>query len=482
MIFMRAALLPWPPKAEISQALRHEAANMKLRTRLNLVVTGLTAVFMAVLITSEIRDTRTSVREEIEAANRVASQLLGRLVVIYSRTGGPEVVLQFLQQLGRVRANDIILRSAAGVVLYRSPPPTYKAGREAPQWFAHLLAPNQARTIFPLPGGVELVIEAQISRSVLDAWDDLTRLLMLAAIMLVLVNGLAFWLVDRALAPFPVIAKGLERIQRGELAFRLPPLPGSEAHAIGAAFNRMAQAVEDNVQTERRAREAQDRLEERLDMARVVEQRVDEERRLIAHELHDEFGQSVTAIRSLALVIATQTKEPAMSDTARLISDEAARLYDAMHGLIPRLMPPSLDTLGLAETLENLVRDWQRRFPAVALSLRHTLAGDLGPSVTLAIYRVVQEGLINALRHAQAAHVNINVESDAERIVVAVTDDGIGMPKDWSRPGHFGLRGLTERVEHLGGIFKIGNHEPRGASLNAEIPLTALASAARESP
>jgi two-component system, NarL family, sensor histidine kinase UhpB len=172
-------------------------------------------------------------------------------------------------------------------------------------------------------------------------------------------------------------------------------------------------------------------------------------------------------------VIANQAKEPAMGDTARLISNEAARLYDAMHGLIPRLMPPELDTLSLAETLEGLVRDWQRRFPTVALSLRHTLAGDLGPSVTLAIYRVVQEGLINALRHAQASHVNINVESDAERIVVSVTDDGVGLPQEWARPGHFGLRGLSERVEHLGGVFKVRNREPRGASLNAEIPLTA---------
>ncbi len=90
---------------------------MKLRTRLNLVVAGLTAVFVAVLLTEEIQNTRSSVREEIEAANRVASQLLGRLAVIYSRTGGTQVVLQFLQQLGHIRANDIILRTPAGEVL-----------------------------------------------------------------------------------------------------------------------------------------------------------------------------------------------------------------------------------------------------------------------------------------------------------------------------------------------------------------------------
>ena len=87
---------------------------MKLRTRLNLVVAGLTATFVIVLIAGEITTARDSVREEIEAANRAASQLLGRLAAIYSREGGPELLLQFLQQLGRVHANDITLRVGLG--------------------------------------------------------------------------------------------------------------------------------------------------------------------------------------------------------------------------------------------------------------------------------------------------------------------------------------------------------------------------------
>jgi len=445
---------------------------MKLRTRLNLVVTGLTATFVIVLIAAEILTARTSVREEIEAANRAASQLLGRLASIYSREGGPELLLQFLQQLGRVHANDIVLESPAGHVLYRSPPPTYKAGREAPAWFAQLLVPAPARHTFPLAGGVRLIVEAHSSRAVLDAWDQITRLLTVATIMLIIVNGLAFRLVGRSLAPFPIIADGLQRIQQGDLAFRLPQLPGFEAHAIGGAFNRMAQAVEDKVQAERKALEAETQLEERREMAHLVEQRVEEERRLIAHELHDEFSQSVTAIRSLALAIVTQgaTRDP--GEAARLIAEEAARLYDAMHGLIPRLVPLSLDTLGLAETLESLVRDWQRRTPSIALLLRQELSADPGPSVTLAIYRVVQEGLINALRHAQASRVDVSVQSDAHRMVVMINDDGVGLPADWARPGHFGLRGLRERVVHLGGVLTVANREPHGVCLTAEIPLT----------
>src|SRR6476620_300287 len=132
---------------------------MKLRTRLNLVVAGLSALFVAVLCVAEVRSTRDSVREEIEAANRVASQLLGRLAAIYSRDGGTDLTLPFLQQLGRVRANDIILKSATGEVLYHSPPPTYKAGRTASEWFTRLLAPETPRHIFPLPGGSQLLVE-----------------------------------------------------------------------------------------------------------------------------------------------------------------------------------------------------------------------------------------------------------------------------------------------------------------------------------
>lgn len=190
---------------------------MKLRTRLNLVVAGLTAAFVIVLISAEVQATRSSIREEIEAANRVAAQLLGRLAYIYSSTGGPELVLPFLQQLGHVRANEIVLRSSDGQLLYRSPPPTYKSGRAVPAWFGRLMSPAPAEYRFSLPGDVLLSVEANPSRAVLDAWDDLIHLFALSTIMLVIFNGAAFWSVNRALVAFPVITEGLERVQRAIL-------------------------------------------------------------------------------------------------------------------------------------------------------------------------------------------------------------------------------------------------------------------------
>ena len=118
---------------------------MRLRTRLNLVVAALSAAFVIVLITAEVQSTRTSVHEEIEASNPVASQLSVRLAAVYSQVGGPDLVLNFLQQLGRVRANEVSLQSATGEVLYRSPPATYKVGREAPAWLAMMFASTCGR-------------------------------------------------------------------------------------------------------------------------------------------------------------------------------------------------------------------------------------------------------------------------------------------------------------------------------------------------
>ncbi|MBV8852749.1 MAG: hypothetical protein JOY91_05075, partial [Sinobacteraceae bacterium] len=138
----------------------------------------------------------------------------------------------------------------------------------------------------------------------------------------------------------------------------------------------------------------------------------------------------------------------------------------------PRLVPVSLDTLGLADTLENLVQDWQSRYPDVKLSLQQELAAEVGPSVALTLYRVAQEGLVNALRHAQAEHIAIDLRGTAERILLTVCDDGVGLAPDWARPGRFGLRALAERVEHVGGHFSVENNSGRGMRLQADIPLT----------
>lgn len=446
---------------------------MKLRTHVNLIVASLSAAFLILGAWLQFDSTRRSVREEIAGANSIATQLLAQVIAGHTQVDDAPL-LGFLEHLGRVRAHEITLRTAAGQVIYRSPPSPYKVGREAPAWFASLILPTTPVHYFPLMSGGEVTLEVNASRAILDGWDDLTQLLIVGGIAFAILNAAVFWLVSRAVAPWPVIASGLSRIEQGDLRHRLPPLKGYEANMIGATFNRMAVSLEEKQLSDRKAFEAEQRLEQRRELDQLIEQRLDEERRLIARELHDEFAQSVTAIRSFAVVIANQhPAESRTAEVARLISTEAARLYDAMHGLIPRLAPLTIDTLGLAETLEGFIKQWQGRHSTIKFSLRHELCLDLGASITIAIYRVVQEGVINAVRHARPTTIDVDITCADSKVQVRVVDDGVGLPQEWSRPGHFGLRGLQERMAMLGGALKLATHAPHGVELTAEIPLGA---------
>jgi two-component system sensor histidine kinase UhpB len=282
-------------------------------------------------------------------------------------------------------------------------------------------------------------------------------------------------LVAHTLRPFPTILAGLERLERGDYGARLPVLAGREARAIGDAINRMASAVEDHVQVRLRALEAERRLTQTREFSRLVAQHTEAERRAIARELHDELGQSVTAIRSLATALGQRLApvDAEGSATAALVADEAGRLYDAMHGIIPRLTPLTLDSLGLVDTLADLVQQTRRREPHVALRFTPSeLPSALGPEGALAAYRVVQEALTNALRHGQARCIDIALGSSAGTLEVVVTDDGSGLPAAWQGSGRYGLRGLAERVESLGGTFEVGANRPHGVRLRATIPVT----------
>jgi len=444
---------------------------LKLRTHINLIVGCLSAAFIALVVWVELDSTRRAVREEIAASNIVAARLLGQVVERYAQAGSAEL-LPFLESLGRVRSNEIALHAKSGELLYRSPESTYKAGRAAPDWFATFLLPAPPTQTFVLGDGARLLVAANPSRAILDGWDDTVRLLLSGVALLAVLNALVFYMVSRALAPLPVIASGLSRLRQGDLHFRLPSFRGVEANVIGVAFNDMALAVEQKVQAERHAREAEARLEERSEWARVIEGRLEEERRMIARELHDEFAQSITAIRSLSASIAAQSSsDTALGTAANLISSEAAKLYDAMHGLIPRLVPLTLDTEGLAASLQRFVAEWQQRNPQLQLTLQQNLPAPLSPATTLTIYRVVQEALINSLRHGKPSRVDIDVECDAQRALVRVTDDGVGLSAEWSRAGRFGLRGLQERVEKLRGSLQVNNRKTQGVEVVAVLPL-----------
>lgn len=448
---------------------------MSLRVKINLIVGVLTLLFLAVVLGLQLRNTRESVREEVVAANRVAAQLLDRTVWRYAAQG-TQAMLAFLQGMGRVRSNDITLLDAEGKVLYTSPPSPYKAGRNAPGWFERLVSPPPAVQSIAFPDG-KLLISANASRAVLDAWEDALVLLGSGVGLLLAVNLMVFWLVGRAVRPFGRIVRALNQLKSGQFDVALPTLQGREAAAIGAAFNRMVGELQHHIETERRAVRAEMELSDKRELSRWIDHHVEEERRTIARELHDELGQSVTAMRSMALSIAqrTQALDPQSAQAARLIADEASHLYDAMHGIIPRLTPLVLDNFGLAEALQDLAERTRRSQSGVLIDTQVALADSpINPDAALALYRAAQEGMTNALRHGQASEVRLEVRAAAGEVTLGVTDNGRGLPADWTArgEGHYGLRWLAERVEGLGGRFSISPAGPRGVQLLVHLPLT----------
>jgi two-component system, NarL family, sensor histidine kinase UhpB len=449
---------------------------MSLRLKIHLIVGVLVTLFVAAVIALQVSATRDSVREEVVAANRVAAQLLNRTVWLQAAQGNT-AMLAFLRGLGRVRANDIMLFNEAGTEIYRSPPSPYKAGRDAPDWFARLIAPPPTEQSIAFPEG-RLSIRADASRAIVDAWDQLAILTLAALVLLVLVNGVVWALVGKTVRPFGDIVQALGRLEAGQLDVKLKPLAGSEAATIGAAFNRMVDGVGARIEAERRAAHAERELSDRRDLARWIDRHLEQERKLIARELHDELGQSVTGIRSLALSVAQRVApfDAQAEAAAKVIADESSRLYDAMHGLIPRLAPLVLDVFGLADALRDLAERSRVAHPALRLTLDIDVSRlALATEATLAIYRAAQEGLTNALRHGNARTVRISLAEADGGARLIVRDDGRGLAPGWQERAradgdHYGLRWLGERVEALGGRIAIADAEGGGAQLEVHLP------------
>ena len=453
---------------------------MTLRLKINLIVGALTVLFVAAVLALQLRSMRESVHEEVLAANRVAAQLLQRNTWLYAAQGTP-AMLAYLQGIGRVRSNDIVLYDAQGQELYRSPPSPYKAGRDAPAWFDRLIAPEASIQSIEFPGG-KLVMRSNASRAAVDAWDYLLVLALGAFALLLVVNALVFWMVGRTVRPFGDIVRALEALEAGRFDAALPPLAGTEAGLIGAAFNRMVARLRQNIETERRAALAESRLSDNRELTRWIERQLEQERRRIAHELHDELGQTVTAMHSMAVSIAQRVHglDAQAEQAARVIAEESSRLYEAMHGIIPRLAPLIIDSFGLGDALADLVERTRRSQPGVEIELLVEL-GDarLDGDAVLALYRGAQEGMTNALRHGHATRIQVAVRRDADAVTLTVGDDGDGLPGDHAaRTGHHGLRWLAERAEGLGGRFRIGPREPRGVELQVRLPLAHSASPA----
>ena len=378
---------------------------MTLRLKINLIVGALTLLFLAAVLALQLRSMRDSVHEEVVAANRVAAQLLDRTVWRYAAQGTP-AMLSFLQGIGRVRSNDITLLRRAGpgalplaALALQGRPRRAGLVRGADLAASRRCRPSSSRTASwkcaPTPRAPRSTRGTTRCCSLAArwrCWSSSTR-------------WCSGWWAARC-GPSGRSSARSNELQRGRFDVALPPLQGREAGAIGVAFNRMVGELQRHIETERRAVRAELQLSDSRELTRWIDHHIEQERRMIARELHDELGQSVTAMRSMALSIAQRTRgiDPQAEQAARVIAEESSRLYDAMHGIIPRLTPLVLDNFGLADAINDLVERTRRSHAAVDIRVSVELgAARLPAEVALALYRAAQEGITNALRHGQAS-------------------------------------------------------------------------------
>jgi signal transduction histidine kinase len=222
---------------------------------------------------------------------------------------------------------------------------------------------------------------------------------------------------------------------------------------------------------ERRYREGVETRQELQHLSARLVMAQEEERRTISRELHDEVGQSLSALLMEAGNAAAQV--PPDSAEIRRHVDSIKKLAEASVNVIRNmtllLRPSMLDDFGLVPALE-----WQAREVSKRTGLRVQVsaddgAGDLPDAHKTCIYRVVQEALHNCARHSQARSVKVVVEQEPEKIVLSVEDDGRGF--DANRVRGLGLVGMAERVTHLGGVFAVRSQPGSGTKVAVELPL-----------
>jgi PAS domain S-box-containing protein len=208
-------------------------------------------------------------------------------------------------------------------------------------------------------------------------------------------------------------------------------------------------------------------------LRRLATAREDEQRRT-ARDLHDQVGQSVSA-----LMLAIK----AACDAETLPEGAAARLADALrlaedlgrdvHDLATRLRPAALDDIGLHAALRQLTSTWSRRFSlSVDLQASWLQRERLPADVETVLYRVVQEALTNVARHAHAQHVSVVVERHAGYAIAVIEDDGVGFDVGTPRPDRLGLVGMTERVTLVGGTLEIESGPAGGVTVIARVPVS----------
>ena len=341
----------------------------------------------------------------------------------------------------------------------------------APAWFqafydhvfgayARVERPLTARQ--PMAGAV--AAEPDRGAAVRQAWQRTDVVLSVAALLAAGIGVLAAVVIGQSLMPARTIVAGLRRLERGDYSYRLPGYRTAE-------FDRISRAVNDL--TSRLA----ETTAQRMALTNRLFQVQEEERRALARDLHDEFGQCLAAVGALATVIELEAADrPDLAKDARSIRETSKRMTATLRGALARLRSQEVEELGLEASLAQLVAGWNAqkdRQAAFHLDIVGNLAG-LPEATSLSIYRIAQECLTNAARHGKPRDVRLQVQRvDAEgrdAVAVSVEDDGGGTLSRLGWAPGYGILGIRERVTALGGSLSISQAR-WGVRVAALIPL-----------
>jgi two-component system sensor histidine kinase UhpB len=275
----------------------------------------------------------------------------------------------------------------------------------------------------------------------------------------VVVGAANLLLLRRAVAPLGQLSHVMRSIDPMEPGTRVSveDMPDAELAILGASFNAMLDRLE---------------LERRQSALRALSAQ-EAERLRIARELHDEIGQTLTAI-AIEAERNAEASEGRDGDSWRRAAELAQHSVEDLRRIARRLRPEALDDLGLTNAFIALCN---RISEAGGIEIIRRLPDALPPQrpeVDLVVYRVAQEALTNVIRHADARRAEVTLEADDTRLRLSVRDDGRGMNGEEPNARSTGIVGMRERAMLVGGTLKIESAPGKGTTVILEVPLGAL--------
>ena len=445
---------------------------MNLKIRINLIITLMLALVMLIGAGVMIDNARDDIRAEVDSTTVLALHLLDTEISHYTSDyawansdANNKVSIFRLQSLDNVRHLRIEFFDALGRLRDSNRPPASRGANSPPEWFENLMSKvstSLKATHRPIVVNNrilgELVITPDPSYEIAEIWHDTFGLLSLGVLFFFVLNGLVYWAVDRALRPLNKILGALNQLEHGHLEARLPTFSLPELSSVSSKFNAMAQTLENSTLNNHRLTQQIIRLQE-------------DERKNIAHDLHDEIGQHLTAINIDASVILKTDNILAAQASAMAISEVAMQMMVIVREMLQRLRPAMLDELGLSSSLHELIETWRQRNRGIITNINiSSQLGDINEITAITAYRIVQECLTNITKYANARLVTIKIERSADYLKILVKDNGQGLDPQLISQG-FGLAGMRERVEGLGGSFKLTSNLDAGVHIEASLPI-----------